>query len=292
MAPSNNKSLGYSLVCIGFFAWTTVSKSCYYPDGIQATDNTPCSQNASVGICCGPGFTCLSNGLCQQGQYLFRGTCTDSTWRNDDCPSYCKSGRSIRNLSWWISFRSGGTNNHLGQQLDNWVSSCPSLGSGYFCCGSDNLCCKNSTLIFDLGPGTVLSTAVSTPTSVSTTTAITMTEITATKPRQSTSTIASNQTISATSIQSSIHDDNNHGSGANVAIAAGVGVGVGLAGCASIVTFLFFFCRRRRRRRQVASDTAVSEYKSRELPLCELELSAPRTEMASTEICELPTMRG
>lgn len=290
MAPSNSKPLVYSLVCVGFFAWTTVSKSCYYPDGIQATDNTPCYQNASVSVCCGPGFTCLSNGLCQQRQYLFRGTCTDSTWRNDDCPSYCESGRSLRKLSRLSSFRSGGTNNHLGQQLDNWVSSCPSLGSGYFCCGSDNSCCENSTFIFDLGPGTVLSTASLTPTSVSITTSIPTTEITTTTSRQSTSTIAPNQTIAATSIPPSVHDDNNHGSGAKVAVTVGVGVGVGLAGCASIVAFLFFFCRRRRR--QVASDTAVSEYKSRELPLSELELSAPRSEMASSALCELPTTRG
>lgn len=101
MALSDNKILVYSLLWVGLFVWTTASKSCYYPDGIQATDNTPCNQNAnaSVGVCCGPGFTCLSNGLCQQGQYLFRGTCTDSTWKNQDCPSYCKSGRLPRKSS-------------------------------------------------------------------------------------------------------------------------------------------------------------------------------------------------
>jgi hypothetical protein len=69
-----------------------MSEACHFPDGIQATGNTPCYKNGSVSVCGGPGFTCLSNGLCQQGQNLFRGTCTDSTWKNDACPNFCTSG--------------------------------------------------------------------------------------------------------------------------------------------------------------------------------------------------------
>jgi hypothetical protein len=64
-------------------------------------------------------------------------------------------------------------------------------------------------------------------------------------------------------------------------------VGVGIPPCAGIAEFIFFFCRGRRR--QVASDDFVSESKSRELlSPTELELNAPRSEMASTALYELP----
>jgi hypothetical protein len=73
MALFKNKPFIFALLWMGLFAWTTVSEACYFPDGIQATDNTPCYKNGTVSVCCGPGFTCLSNGLCQQGQNLLHG---------------------------------------------------------------------------------------------------------------------------------------------------------------------------------------------------------------------------
>ncbi|KAJ5368033.1 uncharacterized protein N7496_007793 [Penicillium cataractarum] len=171
-------------------------------------------------------------------------------------------------------------NDCLGRQLDNWMSSCPGVGSGYFCCGVDDSCCKNSTLILDLGFGTAITTASSTSTSS-----------TSTASNQPTSTIASSQTTSASSNLPSTHNNNvqvngNDTPGTNVALAAGVGAGVGLPVCAAIVAFIFF-CRRRHR--QVALDKDFSESQPRKLPLRELESNAPRSEVGSTALCELST---
>ncbi|OOQ85163.1 hypothetical protein PEBR_27101 [Penicillium brasilianum] len=187
-------------------------------------------------------------------------------------------------------------------QLDNWMSSCPSLGSGYFCCGSDNSCCGNSTLILLLGSGTVItktsststSTSASTSASASASTSVSTTSVPTTKTtttifNQSTSAIATNQTTTTSNIQHSVQVDDNNGSGTNVAIAAGVGAGVGIPVCIGIAG-LIFFCRRRRR--QAAIDEAFYKSRSEKLPPCELELNAPRSEMASTALCELPATRG
>lgn len=101
MALSENKLLVYSVPWVRFFVWTAVSKSCYYPDGIQATDNTPCYQNAnaSVGVC----WLHLPQQWPLPARIIpFRGTCTDSTCKSEICASYCKNGRSSKkSLSGW-----------------------------------------------------------------------------------------------------------------------------------------------------------------------------------------------
>ena len=59
------------------------------PEGTISRDHT---------FCCGPGYTCLSNGLCMQdnethdglsANTYVRGSCTDQTWRAAGCPSFC-----------------------------------------------------------------------------------------------------------------------------------------------------------------------------------------------------------
>lgn len=72
------------------------SRNCYFPNGIQSS-GSPCFPDRSVSPCCGPGFVCLSNGLCQPGsdthrtyQYtIYRSACTDRTWNSTDCPKVC-----------------------------------------------------------------------------------------------------------------------------------------------------------------------------------------------------------
>jgi hypothetical protein len=42
----------------------THAQSCYYPDGSIAHPDQPCSSDG-VSACCGFGFACLRNGVCQ-----------------------------------------------------------------------------------------------------------------------------------------------------------------------------------------------------------------------------------
>ena len=75
-------------------------QQCYFPDGTPANDDFPCIDNASgASACCGAGGVCLTNGLCFDGRGLNRGSCTDQTWRSNQCAQYCldcKSGRDGR----------------------------------------------------------------------------------------------------------------------------------------------------------------------------------------------------
>ncbi|VUC30785.1 unnamed protein product, partial [Clonostachys rosea] len=72
--------------------------ACYYPSGKLAPNDTPCRDDTSNSVCCGQGYACLSNGICQAtGAELLkpgatefvRGGCTDKTWRSSSCPSFC-----------------------------------------------------------------------------------------------------------------------------------------------------------------------------------------------------------
>lgn len=80
---------------------STDMRGCYYPDKTPSR-GTPCRPNDAVSPCCGPGFVCLSNGLCSPGsedrknyQYqLYRSSCTDPTWNSMDCPQVCVGGES------------------------------------------------------------------------------------------------------------------------------------------------------------------------------------------------------
>lgn len=71
---------------------------CYYPDGSAAPQDTPCNDETAESACCGQGYACLSNGVCQAtgdeiqkpgaSKYV-RGSCTDTGWRSSSCPSFC-----------------------------------------------------------------------------------------------------------------------------------------------------------------------------------------------------------
>jgi hypothetical protein len=71
---------------------------CYFPDGkTVAAQDTPCMEGNST--CCGQGFACLSNNICMLTSYVsgagsgqssyVRGSCTDPTWNDPNCPQFC-----------------------------------------------------------------------------------------------------------------------------------------------------------------------------------------------------------
>ena len=74
------------------------SAACYYPNGDIAPNDTPCQDDTDNAVCCGQGYACLSNGICQAtGEELqkpyatefVRGACTDKLFRSSKCPLFC-----------------------------------------------------------------------------------------------------------------------------------------------------------------------------------------------------------
>ncbi|TID25743.1 gb [Venturia nashicola] len=65
-----------------------MSKTCYWPNGSTAANQTVCA-SGSQSACCPIGNECTSNGLCYDFGYLKRGSCTDKTWESSACPKYC-----------------------------------------------------------------------------------------------------------------------------------------------------------------------------------------------------------
>lgn len=79
-----------------------MSKTCYWPDGSTAADQTVCS-SGTQSACCPSGSACTSNGLCYNLGYLQRGSCTDKTWGSSACPKYCYLADDSKNAGTYRS---------------------------------------------------------------------------------------------------------------------------------------------------------------------------------------------
>jgi hypothetical protein len=131
----------FALLVIGAAA------TCYFPDGSVAQD-TPCTSSTNDSTCCGTGFACLGHEssffLCmatgdelkKPDESLFvRGSCTDQTWRSENCPAVCaQPGRD----------NTGGGNG---------VASCPNSPDLFYCIstglGEQN--CSSGFNLIDFG---------------------------------------------------------------------------------------------------------------------------------------------
>ena len=80
--------------------WAAESK-CYRLDGSINNDDFPCNPSADHSICCGSGWACLENGLCQNTLHSnselpegtnWLGTCTDISWNSTECLNKCDGG--------------------------------------------------------------------------------------------------------------------------------------------------------------------------------------------------------
>ena len=97
----------YFFLALYLFADISIASNttCYYPDGLESK-GSPCNPTADVSTCCGPGFVCLSNGLCTPGpndrktyDYKFyRSSCTDPTWKSSACPNFCLGRRCSHSI--------------------------------------------------------------------------------------------------------------------------------------------------------------------------------------------------
>ncbi|KAM5380907.1 hypothetical protein ACJZ2D_003216 [Fusarium nematophilum] len=77
---------------------TSVHSLCYFPNGDAARGDFPCRQTKDFSACCGRGYKCVSNGMCQSSEdqledpgatEFVRGSCDDQQWKSANCPNYC-----------------------------------------------------------------------------------------------------------------------------------------------------------------------------------------------------------
>ena len=92
--------LNLSLLIYFGTTWFIIAASnngvCYDIDEVQTSD-LACDSEAEVSVCCGFGFTCLTNGLCETYNQtdswtgFWTGGCTDVTWTSSVCPKMCNN---------------------------------------------------------------------------------------------------------------------------------------------------------------------------------------------------------
>jgi hypothetical protein len=123
------------------------TRKCYYPDNTLASSDSDCNSGEEVSVCCGKGYVCLSNGVCQidpstTGENakfrgtIWRGSCTDQSWSSSRCPNYCTG----------LSATEAG-NPSSGQQLGK----CPDMEDTYYCKTSEsNGDCKDGSKVFQI----------------------------------------------------------------------------------------------------------------------------------------------
>lgn len=67
-------------------------RPCFSPDGAADFAAAPCTSEEPSHCCSQSGGICLSNGYCMdfvQAFAIWRGSCTDSTWNEANCPKAC-----------------------------------------------------------------------------------------------------------------------------------------------------------------------------------------------------------
>ncbi|KAK0671468.1 hypothetical protein QBC41DRAFT_270533 [Cercophora samala] len=93
-ATHPNMRINTAIACMGLVQLSWAAKKCYYPNGLEATTDTPCDPDAEDSMCCFKGGSygraCLSNKMCQAPDgKIIRGTCTDRNWNSPECASFC-----------------------------------------------------------------------------------------------------------------------------------------------------------------------------------------------------------
>ncbi|KAF2716026.1 hypothetical protein K431DRAFT_350639 [Polychaeton citri CBS 116435] len=97
--PFVTSSLCRALSTAVLFSAATVAQTCFFPDGSEAAGHVPCSSDSGVSSCCSSSAFCMDNGLCYGSGLLSRGSCTDSTWNNDQCGLYCTDVETSTSVS-------------------------------------------------------------------------------------------------------------------------------------------------------------------------------------------------
>ncbi|KAK8121280.1 hypothetical protein PG999_005400 [Apiospora kogelbergensis] len=124
------------LLLAGSTLAATESKQCYFPHKNVHSLGIPCDPDAQGAVaCCEATHTCLSNRLCwdTKTNHVLRGSCTDSAFKDPNCPHYCKGKAQGGDL---------GFLRQCNGRFDDWTC-------------VDNLDVTNCALPFALAPGFV-----------------------------------------------------------------------------------------------------------------------------------------
>lgn len=236
--------LSFSCAFLGGSLIQRVGASCYYPDGSFPSDYvyTACSGSEFTSCCiASEGDQCLSNGLCyyprSSSKYLFRGACTDKTWKSENCFKHCLSGTS-------------------SSRYDRLIS----CGEDRYCCYSDgSTCCNDDSKVFNIGNTTVIKDfattssytfIIQTPTGLPRTTKPTSTGSAQTADPNTAA--AATETSTATpTVLPTASPSPSHGISKTIVIAGAIGGVIVLIAAVSLV----WFCVRRRYRKKLATGT-------------------------------------
>ncbi|KAK1844709.1 hypothetical protein CCHR01_12636 [Colletotrichum chrysophilum] len=254
-----------SYILILSFSSAFIEAACYYPNGSIAPNDTPCRDDTAESTCCGQGYACLSNGMCQAtgselqkdgATELVRGACTDRSWRSSSCPLFCINPETD-NVGGGIGVaKCQGTTQEL-----------------YYCINSvqDQVNCtaKQNVLFFQQSATAITTIGVEATTSIASTT--TTSELSASASTSAVTSAATldpsrlpsqNPIITSSAVQSPTNSPTNQPdaeSDRGVTIGAAVGASIGGLALGASGVWLFFFLRRRRRaREQAVGDRAPS----------------------------------
>ncbi|KAF4120084.1 hypothetical protein GMORB2_3495 [Geosmithia morbida] len=137
--------LCWAIAAVGLFTRASSAEiSCFAPDGKTLADNetyVPCNklgiqQDGIESSCCrldgkaDERDLCAATGLCLNGGVLFRGYCTDKTWKNPACVDVCTDPK-----------KHGSSNGSVE------ITPCT---DGKYCCGSNNLACCGTDEAFEI----------------------------------------------------------------------------------------------------------------------------------------------
>ena len=107
--PPDTINVHFLLLLSLFFQYLrNVNCQCYDFGGSIVDGDRACYQDRDHSFCCGENWTCLSSGICSRensteitpngGSPLQRATCTDQTWKSEQCPQFCTSQGGPRGM--------------------------------------------------------------------------------------------------------------------------------------------------------------------------------------------------
>ena len=72
--------------------------SCFYPNRDITSGDSLCNPIAPHSSCCAAGVICTNNSVCMDLRagstgIFHRGSCTDPSWKDSACASFCDDGR-------------------------------------------------------------------------------------------------------------------------------------------------------------------------------------------------------
>lgn len=145
---------------------------CFFPNGITTGDDAsptmvPCDPAAPVSACCAVGHSCTGSGLCYSSSgEIYRGGCTDKTFKDAACPSICaEAGDGINSGESApvsddcatcslvvISTNADYADMEGAQSGFHFLTSCPAAADSSWACATDQCTNSSATFSHQIGP--------------------------------------------------------------------------------------------------------------------------------------------